>query len=263
MVAAFLLNVDLRALGDNLVILDRRDKPEAVTNELARLARKRPFALVIVETLAAFFDGKNISDPVEGGEFMRRLRPFTQIPGQPSVIVSAHPVKNASSDALIPYGSGAILNEVDGNLTLWKNDGVVCLHWQGKLRGLEFDPPQFRLEVTGSPDLLDVKNRQVQLPTMRPCAPEAVEEKRQTDANLDRALLLAMLADPAGSQTRWADAIGLRSKSSVNARLHKLSRAPHKFVEQVINQWRVTAKGRKAVSPEPPGVGKDRTDGVV
>jgi len=32
--------------------------------------------------------------------------------------VSAHPIKNASENALVPYGSGAILNEVDGNLTL-------------------------------------------------------------------------------------------------------------------------------------------------
>jgi hypothetical protein len=36
---------------------------------------------------------------------------------------------------VVPYGSGAILNEIDGNLTLWKKreTGVVSLHWQGKL----------------------------------------------------------------------------------------------------------------------------------
>ena len=122
------------------MILDRREKPEAVHAALAKLAEQEPFALVIVDTLAAFFDGDNINDAVQGGEFMRRLRPLTQIAGLPSVIVAAHPTKNATEDALVPYGSGAILNEVDGNLTLWKKPetGLVSLHWQGKLRGLEF-----------------------------------------------------------------------------------------------------------------------------
>jgi hypothetical protein len=41
--------------------------------------------------------------------------------------VSAHPIKNASENALVPYGSGAILNEVDGNLTLWKSpETALC-----------------------------------------------------------------------------------------------------------------------------------------
>ena len=156
-IAAYLLGVDLDALGDLVMILDRREKPESVCAALAELAEQEPFALVIVDTLAAFFDGKNINDAVEGGEFMRRLRPLTRINGLPSVIVAAHPVKNAGEDALVPYGSGAILNEVDGNLTLWKKPetGLVSLHWQGKLRGLEFQPVPFRFEMTGSPDILD------------------------------------------------------------------------------------------------------------
>ena len=110
-IAAFLLNVDLDAIGDDLVIHDRRSKPEAVHAELEKLAGEKLFALVIVDTLAAFFDGDNINDNVQGGQFMRRLHPLTQIAGLPSVIVAAHPVKNASEEALVPYGGGAILSE--------------------------------------------------------------------------------------------------------------------------------------------------------
>src|SRR5262245_62015671 len=40
-------------------------------------------------------------------------------------LVAAHPIKNAPEDNLLPYGSDAILNEVDGNLTLWKNPNTV------------------------------------------------------------------------------------------------------------------------------------------
>ena len=188
MIAAFLLNIDIGEIGDRL--RDPRPSREAGrrARRMTRLAKPEPFALIIVDTLAAFFDGENINDAVQGGEFMRRLRPLTQIPGLPSVIVAAHPVKNASEDALVPYGSGAILNEVDGNLTLWKKPetGIVSLHWQGKLRGLEFQPVPFRFEITGSPDILDAKGRQVQLPTLRPTSEQAAEDRQRAEVDTDR-----------------------------------------------------------------------------
>ena len=245
-IAAFLLNVDLEEIGDKLVILDYRAKPEAVHAEMKRLAEQEPFALVIVDTLAAFFDGDNINDAVQGGQFMRRLRPLTQIKGLPSVLVAAHPVKNASEDALVPYGSGAILNEIDGNLTLWKNPqtGLVSLHWQGKLRGLEFEPVPFRFEVMGCPDILDAKGREVQLPTLRPASEQSAEDRQQAEAKSDRALLLAMVATPGASQRDYAQTTGI-SKSAIGRKLRHLEKSG--LVEQVLEQWTVTAKGRKAV----------------
>jgi len=249
-IAAYLLGVDLDALGDLVMILDRREKPESVCAALAELAEQESFALVIVDTLAAFFDGKNINDAVEGGEFMRRLRPLTRIKGLPSVIVAAHPVKNASEDALVPYGSGAILNEVDGNLTLWKKPetGLVSLHWQGKLRGLEFQAAPFRFEIIGSPDILDANGRQVELPTLRPSSDQAAEDRQQAEVDTDRKLLLAMLAEPNATQQQWSETVG-RSKSIINRKLQRLQR--DKLVEQSLGKWSVTAKGRKAVEEAP------------
>lgn len=243
-IASFLLNIDLRDIEGRIVILDRRAKPEDALAELQRMADVEPFAAVFVDTFAAFFDGKDVNDNVQAGEFTRRLRPFTQIAGLPSVFVSSHPVKNAPEDNLVPYGGGAILNEVDGNLTLWKRtEGTVSLHWQGKLRGLEFAPLPFRFEITGSPDILDAKGRQVQLPTLRPSTEQFAEEKQLSDAETNRALLMAIIADPAGTQQSWSTAIG-RSKSSVNVRLQKLK--GEKLVESTLGKWGVTQKGRKA-----------------
>jgi uncharacterized membrane protein len=246
-IAAYLLNIDLDEIGDRLLILDFRAKPEAVHAELKRLCEQEPLALIIVDTLAAFFDGDNINDAVQGGQFMRRLRPLTQIKGLPSVLVAAHPVKNASEDALVPYGSGAILNEIDGNLTLWKNPqtGLVSLHWQGKLRGLEFEPVPFRFEVMGCPDILDAKGREVDLPTLRPSSAEAAEDRQQAEVNTDRALLLAMISKPGASQHDYAHAVGC-SKSSINRKLQRLAKA--KLVEQFLDKWAVTEKGRKCVA---------------
>jgi hypothetical protein len=249
-IAAFILNIDLDALGDRIIILDRREKPEAVHAELKRLAEQEPFALVIVDTLAAIFDGDNINDAVQGGQFMRRLRPLTQIAGLPSLIVAAHPVKNAGEEALIPYGSGAILNELDGNLTLWKrpDTGIVSLHWQGKLRGLEFQPVPFRFEVTGCPDILDAKGREVHLPTLRPSSDEAAEDRQQAEVDTDRALLLAMIAEPNGTQRAWGEIIG-RTASVVNSKLQRMSQ--DKLVEKILGDWRVTPKAGKALEKTP------------
>ncbi|MCW2285687.1 hypothetical protein M2323_001981 [Rhodoblastus acidophilus] len=244
MVSAYHLHIDLDELADDLVILDYRVKPEELVKRMKWLADIQPFALVIIDTLAAFFDGADASDNVAGGEFMRRLRPLSHIPGKPSVIVAAHPVKNASDDNLIPYGAGAILNEVDGNLCLTSKGGIATLHWQGKIRGLDFKPAHFRLDIASSPDALDSKGREISLPICRPVTEEASEDREQADINVNIALLRAMIANPTGSQRDWGAAIG-KAKSNVNGRLQTLKR--EKLVEDILGKWRVTDKGQKAV----------------
>ena len=150
MVAAFLLNIELADIADSFVILDARTKPEDLIAELRLMSVMGEFSLVIVDTFAAAFDGKDVNDNVQAGEFVRRLRPITQLPGLPAVLIPAHPTKNASDDQLVPYGGGAILNEVDANLTLAKRSdtGNTVLHWQGKFRGLEFQPCTSALKLS-------------------------------------------------------------------------------------------------------------------
>jgi hypothetical protein len=244
MIAAYLLNIDLDEIADSVVILDIRIKPEEVLAKIKTLADAEPFTLVIIDTFAAFFDGNDTNDATQGGEFMRRLRPLTKIGGLPTVVVAAHPIKNALEDNLIPYGSGAILNEVDGNLTLWKQPatGFVSLHWQGKLRGINFEPVMFRFEEASSPDLLDAKGRQFMLPTMRSVGNETAEQRDKDESNNDRKLLRAMIANSDGTQAEWGNAIG-RAKGRVNAKLQKLKKL--KLVEEGLGKWRVTAKGMK------------------
>ncbi len=250
MIACYLLNIDFAKVEQSILILDRRERPEDITAGLMKLAEQEPFSAVLADTLAAFFDGKNISDPVEGGEFLRRMRPLTRIKGLPAVIVAAHPIKNAAADNLIPYGAGAILNEVDGNLTLWKQPetGFVSLHWQGKLRGLEFEAMLFRFEITGSSEVLDAKGRQVQLPTLRPSSVEAAEEREKVSVNKDVALLKAMQSDPGGTVRDWAASAGI-SRSSVERALNRLAGAKGgKLVEKILDKWSVTKAGHKATA---------------
>jgi AAA domain len=225
MAAAYLHNIDIDEVGAGIVILDCRIKPEDAIAKLKTLAAADPFTLVIVDTLAAFFDGNDSNDATQGGEFMRRLRPLTKIPGIPTVVVEAHPVKNALEDNLLPFGTGAVINEADGGLTLWKgpSTGIVTLHWQGKLRGPDFEPKTFRFEGISCPDIIDAKGKQFEIPVMRACDASMAEAREKTNADTSRALLQAMIAEPGGTQADWSLAIQ-RSKSVVNAHLQKLKR---------------------------------------
>jgi archaellum biogenesis ATPase FlaH len=244
-VSAWLFNIDIAEISKNLLIMDQRCKPEELIIRLKSEQKSGgPFTLIIIDTLAAFFDGSDANDNVQAGEFMRRLRPMTQLDGHPSVLVAAHPVKNASDDNLVPYGGGAILNEVDGNLTLSKADGgAIKMHWQGKLRGVEFDPLFFKIELASSPDVIDAKGRQVQLPVMRPATEADAEQREQAEISTDLALLRAILAEPTATQAAWGIAIS-KSKQVVNKKLQKLK--SDRLVDVVLGKWSLTDRGRKA-----------------
>ncbi|MCW2317636.1 hypothetical protein M2322_003200 [Rhodoblastus acidophilus] len=243
LVAAYHLNIDLDELGDQFVVLEYRVSPEELFERLNGLAAQHPFALIIIDTLAAFFDGSDANDNVATGEFLRRLRPLTQIAGKPSVLVPAHPVKNASDDNLVPYGGGAILNEVDGNLTLSPKNGLVSLHWQGKIRGVDFEPIFFRSDMCSSPNVLDAKGREVMLPMFRPASPETCDARQDAANDEGRKLLRVMLEKPGASISDLGAAIG-KSKGAVHRKLVDLKKEG--LVETVLGKWTLAPKGKRA-----------------
>ncbi len=243
MIGAFTLNIDLNEIIDRVLILDRQHTPEDIVDELKRLADKEPFTQIISETFGAFFDGKDVNDAVQGGGFARRLRPLTQIAGLPAVIVSCHPVKNANDEQLIPYGSGAILNELDGNLTLWKTETGVVFHWQSKLRGLDFPPLRFYFDIVGSPDILDVKRRQVCLPVIRPSDEASVENRKQVELDTDRTLVAYLIENEEATLQDCATAIAA-TKWSAKRRLTRLEKDG--VLTAVLGKWFVTNKGKRA-----------------
>jgi hypothetical protein len=170
------------------------------------------------------------------------LRGLTKLPGKPAVLVAAHPVKNASRDNLEPYGGGSVMNEFDGNLTLWADGKSVELGWN-KVRGPEFETRFFSIEKLGSPDIKDSKGRTPNFPVLRPTSVETVEQRASAEASSDIDLIREMAANPNGTQEDWGRAIRC-SKGAVNKKLQKL--AASKFAtEGVGRRWRLTPKGKK------------------
>src|ERR1700733_10905745 len=158
---------DLR-LRDRLFIVKVTATPESVFEALEELSEFGSFALVVVDTFAACFDGADLSDNVAAGNFSRHLRAVTRILGRPAVVVPAHPAKSADKGLLIPYGGGAIIDEVDGNLTLSRAIDVCKLHWQAKLLGPNFEPVLLRFRNYSCDEVRDAKGRRVIMPLLAP-----------------------------------------------------------------------------------------------
>jgi hypothetical protein len=263
-------------LRNRLFIVTVKATPEGVFSALRELAKSGEFALVIVDTLAAYFDGTDMNDNVAAGNFMRRLRALSTVLGNPAVVVPAHPTKGAPQGSLNPYGGGAIVNEVDGNLTLWRTGNVCKLHWQTKLRGPDFAPALFRFKNYSCAKVRDAKGRRVIMPLAVPRAEEPAErralpapsrrqprpqhEQRRSvslpglsqdcrqSASRDTKLLQAMIAEPKGTQQDWATATGV-VKSNVNRRLMGLK---GKRLARVANgRWTVTENGRRMAASRP------------
>lgn len=173
-------------------------------------------SLLLVDTSAAYFEGDEENGNVQAGTHARLMRSFVTLPGQPCVLVMCHPVKNAGQDSLIPRGGGAFIAEVDGNLTCWKTDSLVTLHWQGKFRGPDFAPLTFQLETVTSPQLKDSKGRVI--PSVVARSLSEMEKSRAEAGSRDDedALLLAIADNREASYAGLAVALGWISSKGEN-----------------------------------------------
>jgi AAA domain-containing protein len=197
----------------------------------AEMKRIGGVSLVIVDTSAAYFNGKDELSNTEMGSHARLLRTLTTLPGNPCVLVLCHPVKHVTDPSqLLPRGGGAFLAEVDGNLTLWKHDGVLLdLHHSDKLRGPGFEPISLRLETVTTTRLMDKKGRLI--PTVRALWISDAETERETeDARCDEDTLLRALLIPGQSLAslaktcHWLTTSGDPYKSKVQRVLKRLEK---------------------------------------
>jgi len=212
-----------------------------------------PVALIVVDTSAAYFLGQDENANPQMGEHARAMRELTTLDGGPCVLVLCHPTKHCQdASQLLPRGGGAFLAEMDGNLTLWRqNENTIELDFT-KLRGPAFQPIKFRLvPIENCPRLKDTEQRP--LPTVRA---EAMTRKQADQAdevvgNNADLVLMAMLKDPERtSQAAIAEAIGWRLKSD-EPDARKVGRILHdplekqKFVQEVLNKFVLTEKGKE------------------
>jgi hypothetical protein len=218
-----------------------------------------PFALVIVDTAAAYFIGDNENDNVQAGNFARTLRSLAkEIVGGPTMLVTTHPTKNAPPENLLPRGGGAFLNEMDGNLTCVKREKIAEIHWLGKFRGVDFAPIPFLLTPGQSEQLKDSKGRKLWTVTASPLGQAEHATHEATNArNENRVLRLVAnhseysLADMARA-LGWSYSNGDPNKSQVNRALQALIQDG--LAKKKGDHWEATKAGKEKAR----NLGEDR-----
>lgn len=209
----------------NIVVCPGRFDIEGNLKELLNdLAQIDDLRMVIVDTAQAFFTGDNENDNNQMVKFAEGFRPICEIPQRPAVLILAHPSgKKADRDNLIPRGGSAMLAEIDGNFTIWKNDdNEITFGTQGKLRGPFFEPLRLMLETKTFPEIIDNHGRQMPVGIARLHAiSEQMDKQRQREKDLIRTL--EAIRDGAKSATKLGVSLGV-SRATAARKLTQLRR---------------------------------------
>ena len=171
----------------------------------------------------------------------------------PAVVIPAHPKKGATRDGNVPYGGGALLNEVDGNLSLWGSQAGIELHWCGKFRG-SFDPVHFALDVCQVPDAVDRDGDPIITVVARTIGADEAEAQEDVLNRELMQLLTAIRDNPGASIKRLGDACAPRaglpgwSISNTNRRINAL--IARGLAEKSLGKVVLTAKGGRFLGDE-------------
>lgn len=202
-------------------------------------------ALVIVDTVAAYFEGDDDNDNVQMGNYARLLRSMTTLPGGPCVLALAHPTKRAADDDLIPKGGGAFLNEVDGNVALRRNGQLIAFEALGKFRGPSFEPVHFELVTVQHPRLRDTKGRPIPTVVARPVSDVSIVERERANERDEDALLRTIDQHPRKSRRDIGKLLGM-SDSRVYRLAQKLEQ--QKLIRSERSGWSLTGAGERELN---------------
>jgi RecA-family ATPase len=210
----------------------------------------RQTTLIIGDSAAAYFPGDDENHNVQMGDFARNLRVLTGCRGNPAVLVLCHPIKGATKDNLLPRGGGAFLNEIDANLTLWAEaqGETSTLHWQGKIRGADFQPVNLSLKQIKLDKLQDAKGRPF-VSIVATLQTEEQAEKAIRQSTLDENTVLEWLRREPGisianiaANAHWVNEKGMPNKAKIQRLLKSL--ATNKLVKSWRGKWQITDAGK-------------------
>jgi len=207
--------------------------------------------LIIVDSSAAFFEGDDENNNAQQGSHARMLRELTTVKGGPCVLVLCHPPKSAGEDNLQPRGGGAYIAEIDGNLTVSKNDMTVELHYQAKLRGPDFAPINFVLKPVTHERLKNSKGRLIPTVVAQYLSEAAQEEMATAARAAEDEVLQAVSKNPGASvsaiakQLGWMTGKGEPHKSKVQRAIIRLLK--DKLLSRERGRLLVTDKGKKVL----------------
>jgi len=195
--------VDLDTIPLTVMCYAGREQAEIAIAEL--IHDRREIALVIVDTSTAYFAGEDENDNKAALEHAKWLRSISKrVPGNPTVLVCCHPIKNAAEDNMLPRGGGAFVNEMDGNLACIKKDILTVVSQHGKYRDVYFHPISFLRTVKQSERLKTASGEMVWSVVCHVATPQE-EAKHEFEMETQDRQVLEILADhPAMTQREIA-----------------------------------------------------------
>lgn len=217
---------------------------------IKQLADSKPIALILIDTSMAYFGYPDENANVDIRMHAQDMRMLIQCAGSPAIIALCHPTKNATQESLTPRGGSAFMNELDCNLTLWK-EGEVCEIGHNKLRGPPFIPVQFKLIQCVINGVLDTKGREVNTVVMRHLSDSAavIEQDKEHDAAEDCLRAIGHIIKPTmgaiAERCGWKYADGRPDRSKAQRIVKTLIEA--KFVRKELGKISLTQKGKDKV----------------
>lgn len=235
---------------ENVTVMPCAGRLTGYIEQILDFAQNTPLALIIIDTSVAYFSYMDENGNVDSRMHAQDMRMLIQATGAPAILALCHPVKNAGKDDLIPRGGGAFLNEIDCNLTLWKEAEIMELS-HNKLRGPAFQPMQFKLSKLVITGVLDSKGREVSTVVAQPINDtDAAQEQQKHFSDATSALrAIHTLSKPSisgiASFCQWTFKDGRPDKSKA-ARIIKTLTA-EKFVTTKLGTLKLTQKGRQEI----------------
>lgn len=211
----------------------------------AAVAALPSVVLIVVDTLAAYFDGDDDNSNAQMLDFARVVRALTETASRPAVVMPAHPVKRAPKGDLTPRGGGAMLNEVDGNFTIWKDEAVATLHWQGKIRGPDFEPIKVEIATVEHDRVRDRKGRLMPTVIATPVLEMRAEALAREAMSREDTVLMSIADAPGMSARERVAACRLPSTGALSRTLDKLAAA--KLIRKAGRKWALTGIGEETV----------------
>lgn len=237
--------LNVHVLDSSFILADRGDELLAVVDALEAI-------LVVVDTdqAVSLGNGTEENDNADRMVHAKRLRELTRAKSRPVVLDLCHPRKNAGRDDLTPRGGSSFLNEIDGNLCLWRDgDHVELFSDPNKYRGAPV-ALTFRKTLVESEAVKDAKGRRIGVPFYKLVSDDEADRARKEDWSDENRLLWAMHGEPLATQGDWAKACcwltkeGEPRKDRVNRLLKRLEGS--KLVRQSRSgRWTLTEAGKK------------------
>jgi hypothetical protein len=176
------------------------DDKQSSAAHVAKIKEYGRFDVAFIDTLPTH---SNLDDDNSNSQMLalaKAVRNLGREIGNPAVVALMHPPQTATKASLRSRGGGSFAGEIDAEILMWLEKGVVEVYHSTKFRGAGFKPFYLKLEkveLVGFDDNFgNIANTVVAVPSAAPPPPQDLSPAGQS---VYRAYLMAIDQQPIGN----------------------------------------------------------------